>query len=58
MREAVWSLEYLGDLETLLGIWCRRRGGSARGWTGDILTDDQDYKLRGLTDYGQTRVLH
>ena len=34
------------------------RGGSARGWTGDILTDDQDYKLRGLTDYGQTRVLH
>ena len=33
-------------------------GGSARGWTGDILTDDQDYKLRGLTDYGQTRVLH
>ena len=30
-----------------------REGGSGvstRGWTGDILTDDHDYKLRGLTE--------
>ena len=26
------------------------RGVSTRGLTGDILTDDHDYKLRGLTE--------
>ena len=30
-------------------------GAGGGGGTGDILTDDQDYKLRGLTELQTTR---